>query len=189
MLILAEMLTLKHRRCKWCKSFFAPERNGMIVCSPECGLEYGRKLKQKTISREVKEKKKKLKENDRRFLLKRAQAEFNSYIRTRDVNQPCISCGALNKTWDSGHFRSVGATPHLRFDENNVHKQCVKCNKWNSGNHVAYRLNLIVRIGLQAVEELENDNHPKHYTNEDLIEIYKTYKQKLKELRNENHGG
>ena len=45
-----------------------------------------------------------------------------------------------------------------------------------------YRIGLIARIGLAAVEALEADNTPRKWTREELIEIKQTYKAKRKEL-------
>ena len=65
----------------------------------------------------------------------------------------------------------------------NVHKQCAPCNTYLHGNLIAYRVRLIERVGLQAVEELEADNAPRKMTREAVIAIRDTYKKKLKELK------
>ena len=68
--------------------------------------------------------------------LKKAKAKadryFSAYIRKRDENKPCITCGKYGKK-DAGHFisRRFEAT---RFDEKNVHGQCIKCNRFEYGN-------------------------------------------------------
>jgi hypothetical protein len=51
-----------------------------------------------------------------------------------------------------------------------------------SGNIVNYRPALIAKIGLDAVEALENDNEVKQYTIEELIELKARYKAKLKDI-------
>jgi len=66
---------------------------------------------------------------------KKADKYFSKFIRKRDsVNglAKCISCGRLTSSFDAGHFidRSKEAT---RYDEKNVHAQCVKCNRFESG--------------------------------------------------------
>ncbi|MCM4530272.1 recombination protein NinG, partial [Escherichia coli] len=74
----------------------------------------------------------------------------------------CISCGTLTSAqWDAGHYRTTAAAPQLRFDERNIHKQCVVCNQHKSGNLVPYRVELIIRIGQKAVDEIES-NHNRH---------------------------
>jgi hypothetical protein len=124
-------------------------------------------------------------------LLKEAQREFNCFIRRRDqlAGYPCISSGRpldwSGNGVDAGHYRSVGAAPHLRFDERNCHAQTKYENQYRAGNAVEYRLGLIRRIGLEAVESLEADNRVHRWTREELIGIRDTYRQKLKELKKE----
>lgn len=65
----------------------------------------------------------------------------------------------------------------MRFVENNVHAQRKYCNDYLSGNAVAYRQGLIKRIGVTAVEEIESDNTPRHYSVDDLIEIKALYQK------------
>ncbi|WP_180297970.1 recombination protein NinG, partial [Snodgrassella alvi] len=60
--------------------------------------------------------------------------------------------------------------------------KCKRCNNYLSGNHVNYRLRLAERIGLEAVEKLESDNKPLHYTKDDLRQIERLYKEKRREL-------
>lgn len=112
------------------------------------------------------------------------QKVFNEYIRLRDKDKPCVSCGtnAPNKQYDAGHYRSVGAHPELRFDENNVHKQCRRCNGYWGGNLIEYRKELINRIGIEEVERLEGYNPPFKLTIPEIKEKIKYYKQKTKEL-------
>lgn len=122
-------------------------------------------------------------------LIKEAQREFNAFIRERDrlAGFPCISSGRWldwgGNNVDAGHYRSVGSASHLRFDERNVHAQSKHDNQWKAGNVVDYRINLIQRIGLEAVEALEADNTPKKWTREELIAIKEKYRNKTKELR------
>jgi hypothetical protein len=122
-------------------------------------------------------------------LKKEAQREFNAFIRERDrlAGFACVSSGrALDWSGngvDAGHYRSVGSAPHLRFDERNCHAQSKHDNQWKSGNAVDYRIGLIARIGLEAVEDLEADNRIHKWTREELIAIRATYRAKLKELK------
>ena len=73
-----------------------------------------------------------------------AQSAFNSFIRLRDADLPCVSCGRYHGgQYHAGHYLSVGAHPELRFNELNVNKQCAPCNTHLSGNAVRYRVGLI----------------------------------------------
>ena len=117
--------------------------------------------------------------------IKEAQASVNKYIRLRDHGKPCISCGntpsqKFGGTMDAGHYRSRGAAGHLRFNTFNIHSQCVKCNQYNSGNAVDYRLGLIERIGIDRVEKLENDNAPRKFTIYYLKRIKKIFNKKAR---------
>jgi hypothetical protein len=85
--------------------------------------------------------------------------------------------------WDAGHYRSTGAAPHLRFNEDNCHRQLVVCNRHGSGRAVDYRIGLIARIGIERVEALENDNSVAKYTVDDLKAICFRYRAKLKDLK------
>ena len=79
--------------------------------------------------------------------LKEAQQAFNAWIRLRDADKPCISCGRHHEgQWYAGHYLSTGARPELRFEPLNVHKQCSACNTHLSGNLVLYRAELVRRI-------------------------------------------
>jgi hypothetical protein len=121
-------------------------------------------------------------------LIKEAQREFNWFIRERDrrAGVPCISSGRpldwSGNGVDAGHYRSVGAASHLRFDERNCHAQSKHDNQYKSGNVVEYRINLIKRIGLEAVEALEADNRVHKWQRDELIAIRDLYRKKRKEL-------
>lgn len=79
---------------------------------------------------------------------------------------------------------TFAGAPHLRFSEQNVHAQRKQCNRYGAGNVVGYRLGLIERIGLAAVEALEADNAPRKYTADDLRGIKAEYARKARELEN-----
>lgn len=116
---------------------------------------------------------------------KEAQAAINKYVRIRDSGKPCISCGAtpeqkMGGTMDAGHYRSRGAASHLRFNLFNIAGQCVKCNRYNSGNVNDYRIGLIARIGLNRVEALENDNVPRKFSVEYLKRIKTIFNKKAR---------
>lgn len=177
---------MKLKPCAYCKNLFQPMRPLQQVCKPLCGLRLVRakKAKERVETRKRREAIKTIPQ-----LIKEAQIVFNSYIRLRDQGKPCICCGKplgdgeVGGEYDCGHYRSTGGASHLRFDERNAHAQRKHCNRYLSGNAVAYRAGLIARIGVEAVEALEADNTPRKWTREWLIEIRATYKAKLKELQ------
>lgn len=186
-------------KCKVCREPFVRRSITQKVCDyfvkPSCALEYAQtvtaKNKEKAERKDRVETKEKLKAFKTLPDYKReAQTAFNAYIRARDKGKPCICCGLdlglyeIGGAFDCGHYRSVGSAPHLRYNEDNAHGQRKKCNRWDGGRAVDYRIGLIKRIGIERVEALESDNQPAKYTIEDLKEIIKKYKAKLKEVQN-----
>ncbi len=180
---------MKAKKCKQCGKLFEPIRPLQHVCGFDCAVDYGVALKIKNNAlekakdrKETKAKLEKLK--TRSDYLKEAQRVFNIYIRGRDFNEPCISCGRHHTgQYHAGHYRTTAAAPQLRFDEQNVHKQCAPCNNHKSGDIINYRINLIKKIGIEAVERLESDNSPKHYTIDEIKQIKIDYKNKIKLLK------
>jgi hypothetical protein len=109
---------------------------------------------------------------------KLTQREFNAYIRLRDANLPCVSCGRFHQgQWHAGHYRTTKSQPALRYNELNCWRQCAPCNNHKSGNITEYRIELIRRIGIDLVEWLEKDHkQPAKWTIEELKALRKYYK-------------
>lgn len=84
----------------------------------------------------------------------KAQKKFNEFIRKRDDGLGCISCGSFNEI-QAGHFYSAGHHNNLRFNPDNCNSQCKRCNYFLSGNLIKYRANLIDKIGIERVEQLD----------------------------------
>ena len=190
------MLTTKQPRPKKCKNLacgisFPPQRLGQKVCSPKCGLaikdvnqEKARKSLAQIERREIKVRKEKLK--SRAEHLKDTQIAFNAWVRARDAELPCISCGRHHQgKYDAGHYRTVGSNPALRFEPLNCHRQCSPCNTQLSGNIVNYRIELVRRIGAEAVEWLEGPHEAKKYTVDELKAMTAEYRAKTRELKKE----
>lgn len=169
-------------KCKICRSEFQKRSITHKTCSPECAEELVQREKIARQRKESREQRERLK--SRSEWLKEAQTWVNRYIRLRDENEPCISCGRHHQgQYHAGHYLSTGARPELRFTEINIHKQCSVCNNHLSGNLVLYRASLIKKIGLEQVEWLEGPHEPKKHTIDDLKEIIKLYKLKCKEVK------
>lgn len=110
---------------------------------------------------------------------------FNRFIRLRDADDPCISCGNRNARikYDAGHYISAGSCTALRFDERNVNLQCSNhCNVHLSGNGTGYRLGLIKKYGGQVVDELEGPQPTIKISAAWYRSIEEKYKAKCKEL-------
>lgn len=116
-----------------------------------------------------------------------AKASFQKWIRLRDKELPCISCGGTEKDlWDGGHYFKAELFSGLIFNENNCHKQCRKCNRYQGGNEIAYRMGLVERYGKEYVEKLEELSISKRvykYTKEELIAKKMQYDIKIKEMK------
>lgn len=177
---------MRKKKCAGCGGVFQPVRQLQSACSVDCAYKVGRINGTKKRKAQYRDDKKRLK--TRADYLKDASTAFNAFIRERDKDKPCICCGKplgageIGGAYDCGHYRSVGSAPHMRFDERNAHGQRKQCNRWGSGRAVDYRIGLIARIGLEAVEAVESDQSERHWSKEDLIEIVKTYKAKRKEI-------
>lgn len=144
---------------------------------------------EKAIKKRNTEFKKKVTDSDRSAWAKKAQTAFNSFIRDRDKDLPCVSCNRHHQgQYHAGHYRSVGAAKQLRFTEANCHKQCAPCNNHKSGNITEYRINLIKKIGINKVEQLENNNEVKRYSIEEYREIEAKYKLRIKHKKTRQLG-
>ena len=176
--------TIKKKKCKSCGKLFSQFNSLAVVCSIDCAIQYAKNNKVQESARRALYKIAKEGIKTRSDYLKDAQTAFNAFIRERDKNEPCISCGRHHDgQYHAGHYRSVGACPELRFCELNVHKQCSVCNNHKSGNIVEYRINLVKKIGVEQVEWLEGSHEPKKYTIEQIKSIQTEYKNKLRELK------
>lgn len=111
-------------------------------------------------------------------LLLKTQKVFNAWIRNRDKDKGCISCGA--EVTEAGHYFSQGHHSSLRFNEMNTNGQCTHCNRFLHGNLINYRKGLLRRYGKAKVEQLELNadlRKVKKWSRTELELIIKTYKQ------------
>jgi len=179
----------KKCRVAECRASFVPARLGQAVCGPACAIidapknrEKARKSLAQIERKEIKVRKERLK--SRAEHLKDTQTAFNAWVRERDAELPCISCGRHHQgKYDAGHYRTVGSNPALRFEPLNCHRQCSPCNTQLSGNIVNYRIALVKRIGAEAVDWLEGPHEPKKYTIEELKAMTADYRAKTRELK------
>ena len=172
-----------------CSVKFVPQRLGQAVCSPACALatkdvnqQKARKSLAQVERRELKVRKERLK--SRADHLKDTQQAFNAWVRERDAELPCISCGRHHAgQYHSGHYRTVGASPELRFEPLNAWKQCAPCNNYLSGNLINYRISLLQKVGEEKVIWLEGPHEAKKYTIEELKAMTADYRAKTRELK------
>jgi len=179
------MIKAKPKKCKACKTRYQPYSSLSKACSPKCALELVSIAKDKKHRKEKAEYRVKTKSISK--WIAEAQVSVNTYVRLRDHNEPCISCGfVVTKTYHkgagyhAGHFRSRGSAGHLRFNLHNIHKQCAECNIHRSGKIDDYRARLIDKIGLDKVEALECDNAYRKIDREYCERIKKIFNKKTK---------
>ncbi|WP_289394411.1 recombination protein NinG [Mannheimia haemolytica] len=179
----------KQHKCKECGSYYIKFQSTQQVCSVKCAMAMGKRKTEAKRKKSAKidrlEQRKRLEKlKSRRDFEKDLQKIFNKFIRLRDKDLPCISCGRYHQgKYDAGYYKTVGGNPELRFNEDNCHSQCVPCNRHLHGNIVNYRVNLIEKIGLERVEFLERKDHPPlKLTIEQIKDLIKVYKAKCKEL-------
>ncbi|PSH36672.1 protein ninG [Yersinia pseudotuberculosis] len=189
-----------HRNCKVCKTRFKPEKIYQWWCNEEHRIEYAvlvmkdkrrrdeaselkrRREKEREERKELKVRK--INAQPKTYWIKQAQQAVNAFVRARDSNLPCVSCGTTSAAqWDAGHYRTTAAAPQFRFDPRQIHKQCSVCNQHKSGNIVPYRVELIKRIGIETVEAIENNHERRSYTVEELKGIRDYYRLELKQLK------
>ncbi len=198
---------MPRRKCKVCREWFHPKFSNEWWCCPEHGYQYSqlllakKKLEAERRRREQTQQEKrhtkirKLALKPDSYIKKQAQQAFNQFIRLRDHDQPCISCGETNPPdlhggqWDCGHFKTVGGFPELRFEERNAYRQCKSCNA-GSAKHGAkaatvaqqYEANLAERYGQELVDWLNGPHEMTHYRRDDFIRIRDKYRAKYREL-------
>lgn len=168
-----------------------PHTSLQVVCGVKCSIEYSNaKIKEKALKTARKDKKEGLENlmNHSQWKQK-LQTYFNTFIRLRDIKKGCVSCETNLENrikFDAGHYYPT-TYEGIRFDERNVHGQCVSCNRDKHSNTHEYRKRIINRISPEDLKWLDENRHRKLdlITPEikDLIEIYK---QKIKTLKHEN---
>jgi len=183
----------REKTCKVCRARFMPARPLQVACSPACAQAIAQRNREKAEKRAATIERQKTRAALEALktipqLMAEADRVFCAYIRARDAGLPCICCGGTAKSssltggeWDGGHYRSRGAASHLRYDERNCHAQLKQCNR-RAWDVASYRANLVERIGLAAVEDLEADNRTHKWTRDELREIRDRYRRKLREL-------
>lgn len=174
------------KQCKVCSSQYDARNSLQVVCSVNCAIEHAKIKNDKRKAKEsrLSAKELKLKVRTKHWYIKKTRTAFNNFIRERDAAQACISCGSIDSyQWHSGHYRSTAAAPHLQFNEDNAHKQCIRCNTHLSGNLIPYRKNLIEKIGEARVLSIEENNKIKNFLIEELLQLEAEFKRKFKELK------
>lgn len=192
------------KKCKQCGKYFPADGMIKVPAGTFCGIDHAlefannkrvidsEKIKAKIDTFNRSEEKKEARERRERivelrplsFYHKKAQAAFNAFIRARDEGMPCISCSRnTGAKMNAGHYRTVGASPETRYNEDNCHIQCEHCNSWKSGNIGEYTPRIIEKIGQERFDVLMGYHEPIKWNREMLEGIEKEYKIKLKKIK------
>ncbi len=123
------------------------------------------------------------------------------YIRLRDLKKEngriygrCISCfkelevklfsdGSIynGRELHAGHYFKSHQYASVKYDEDNIHLQCSRCNRQLHGNESQYQINLIKKIGEENFEMLKKRSKlVKKFNILEIEELIKTYKNKAK---------
>ncbi len=121
-------------------------------------------------------------------LIKQVQARANLYARLRDCfgadGAACISCGLWKsfEDLDGGHYIPT-TTSSTRFDEDNIHAQCHRCNRFLHGNLRGYFRGLEKKLGRKRLDALDASAGPRKWTRPELLELKSYYDNKIRRIR------
>lgn len=125
----------------------------------------------------------KAKKPTRSKLIKKLDFVFSQYIRKKNAdkngNCTCCTCGKVLhwKEIQAGHFMSRKHYS-IRWDERNVHPQCVACNVFRYGEQ--YKYSIFLGKELADVLYLQS-KEIKKYTTDELQSSIEHYGKMLKE--------
>jgi hypothetical protein len=120
------------------------------------------------------------------------QELVNKSIRIRDSKNGffvCISCGRTLpiEVMQAGHYYAVSGYDGLRFDEDNIHGECINCNMFDPSHSIHYGRNLEKKIGPKRLEALhrraaEYKKHRRKWRKRELRELWLYYDRIVKEM-------
>lgn len=182
----------KMRKCgnKACRKPYHSFQSMVCWCSPECGsviaLERVAKQKAKAARAERAETKAKLMPYKKlSYFHGITKRHCHEIVRLRDPDE-CISCGVRScSAWQAGHFISVGANSTLRYNLDNINKQCIQCNMELGGNPIPYEAALRLKIGDARVDALKGWHPPINWTREYLQELAIKFRAEVAQLKKE----
>lgn len=175
------------KKCRNCKEPFEPRFSTLekYCWSEDCKfIEAMQKLSQHKTSEKKRIAKKKKELLTVQDWIKITQQSFNGYIRKRDEGKKCISCDSILKgKFDAGHYYNSNNHWSVRFDENNVHGQCVRCNQHLHGNLIEYGVRLENLIGADEFAILRHNAYEtRKFTVDELKRITEYYKKAKKNI-------
>jgi len=118
-------------------------------------------------------------------LKKKLDKIASEYVRRRDEDKGCITCGKIKpwKEMNCGHYlrRTILIT---RWHIMNINGQCPGCNLWGNGEPDIYRRKLVEMYGLAAVEILEQLRFKQiKMTTDDYLKLIERFEGLLKTIK------
>ena len=182
---------MKLTKCKICKNEFVKTRPLQPTCTRyECMVDYANQHLSKSVKEKKKQankSKKEFNQNDKVYLKELAQKIVNQYARIKDEKERgyvCCTCGHSSGQMDGGHFLPTSSYSAIRYNTNQIHLQCKKCNRFNGGMPKEYRIFMINRYGLQYVEKLEaTKGELRQYSTEYYQKLISVIRRKTRKLQ------
>jgi hypothetical protein len=178
----------KVKQCAICGDKFHPYKSTQRVCSMQCAIQHANQKSKEDAIKQARKEKKQWHEDAMTpsEWKQKLQRTFNKFIRIRDLNKGCVSCerSLVGIKYDAGHFYA-STYEGIRFNEWNVHGQCVHCNRHKGSNAHEYRHRITNRITPEQLQWLDDHRHDElKLTVPEIKQLIDTYKQKIKELKN-----
>lgn len=172
-------MKVRSKKCVVCSKAFKPFKTTQRVCSNLCAIKWA-KDKQEAQEKGLKNFKDGLNHSKTlKKLMESTTKKVHKYIRDRDKGKPCASCDApWTPDFQAGHYFNKKQFNGIRFDLNNIHGQCPKCNLYEEGNYAEYSIRLRARIGEEEFGKLlaranKSKRFPHTWTIHELREIQK----------------
>ena len=172
-------------KCKECKikfeKDFAVYQWCYYFCSKKCRQDFQKEKARKEKEKEkIKKQKAKQKKSESITVLKKKLWDTVSlYIRLRDSDDEnfctCCTCWMYKhyKNWmQAWHYIPSGASSFHRYNEKNIHAQCVWCNVMKHGNLIEYRPFMIGKYWQEYTDWL-------YETRNELVSVWK---EEIKQL-------
>lgn len=118
----------------------------------------------------------------RRHQIDKLDKVFSEFIRRRNGDMAkCVTCGKI-APWQKmqcGHYESRGKKT-TRWDEQNSHVQCYRCNVILSGNYPSYARFMVEKYGKDILEILAiRSAQSKHYSLSELELLIQYFEEQL----------
>ena len=180
----------KKRRCRYCKDykivkdgFLTP--NNAFFCSIEHATahQYPKAVQEVQKAKNAKHRASLARIKPKTKRLNNLQTVVNEFIRLRDQDLDCISCGLPNDgshQRHASHYKGRGHNSFLRFYTLNIHASCAQCNAFKSGNISGYTPRLEARYSPGLVQKLINSPTVRDFSDDWILRATRIFKRKIK---------